>query len=108
MKNWIALALALASLAAAALLLSILPASDCSERQLPDLLRASIPGAVYALAGGYVVWNADREQRLALFLGSLLIAAGYVAALRMTLPMIVRTEPICAPAGGAMPPPPPR
>lgn len=107
MKTWIALALALASLAAAALLLSVVPASECSTSPLPNFLAASIPGAVYALAGAYVVWNADRDQRLALFFGSLLIAAGYFAVLRLTLPMVVGTEAGCAPAGGAMPPPAP-
>ncbi|HYI47674.1 MAG TPA: hypothetical protein VEX35_04340 [Allosphingosinicella sp.] len=100
MKSWIALALALTSLALAATFLSVVPASECGTPQLPRLLLAAIPAAVYALAGGYVVWKGERDLRLALFAVSLLIAAGYVAVLRETLPIVVQGEISCARHGG--------
>jgi hypothetical protein len=95
-KNRIAVLFALLLLGLAAMMAMVVPASDCVTHQGPQLAGALAALALYALAGGYVVWSGTREQRMLLFSLSVAIAAGYVYGLSQTLPMVVGSRSDCA------------
>ncbi len=98
-KGWIAVIVAGGALTTAGLAASIGIASECSTPQEVHWWIAAPFFALYAVTGAYVMAVGGRAQRLLLFVGAVIIVAGYVGGLSMSLPTAFETEISCAAAG---------
>lgn len=98
-RRWSATIGAVVALALAGFIASIPPASECSTPHGVHAWAAAPSFAVFLVLGSYVVAIASIAQRLALFVMSALVIAGFVAGLALSLPMVFDTEISCAAHG---------
>lgn len=97
--KWLATFCGAACFALAAVLASIPVASECSTPHGIGEWPEAVMFGGYALAGAYIFGFGSRAQRLFLFGASVLITAGYIVGLSLSLPMVYQTEASCAAQG---------
>lgn len=97
--RWFVAAGAVLAFAIAMLLWGLGPASECSTPHELHWWAGLVPFALFIAAGGYIVVRGTAAQRLLLFLASAAVIPLYMAALSVSLQLVIETEIGCAAQG---------